>query len=274
MTRRTRRRVYVVVLAALIGAGSPIWAPPLLQTLPTFRVEQVEVVGTRFLAPDEVAARADVPPDASVWDEPDRWRRRVETHPLVERARVRRSGFHSLEISVEEEEPVALVATSSALRPVSGDGVLLPLDPARHELDLPILLPGGSTLESGGEEEAASAKDRNEGADADAQVKERIDVERLEGVEARTLVRVLSRLRDEEPGFVAKISSLRILEGGGVEVSMVESTHAGTVLLPSEEPARALRRVELALGEQEGAVARADARFRNQVVLERAGGDS
>ena len=260
----------MVVLAALIGAGSPMWAPPLLQTLPTFRVERVEVVGTRFLAPDEVAARADVPGDASVWDEPDRWRQRVEAHPLVERARVRRSGFHTLEISVEEVEPVALAAASGALRPVSADGVLLPLDPARHGLDLPILLLGGSGGTSGTGDGADGSGD---GEDPDAGADDRIDVEHLEGVEARTLVRVLSRLRAEEPGFVAKISSLRVLEDGGIEVSMVEATHAGTVLLPPEEPARALRRVELALGEQEGAVARADARFRNQVVLERAGGD-
>lgn len=253
MSRRTRRRVYVVALAAVIGAGSPIWAPPLLQTLPTFRVERVEVVGTRFLAPEEVASRADVPPDASVWDEPDRWSRRVEAHPLVERALVRRSGFNTLEISVEEVEPVALAAASGTLRPISGSGDLLPLDPAEHGLDLPILLLAASPADAGGGEEE--------------------DVDRLRGAGASTLVRVLSLLREEEPGFVGKISSLRILEGGGIEVSMVESTHARTVLLPPEEPARALRRVELALGEQEGAVARADARFRDQVVLERAGGD-
>lgn len=245
MSRRTRRRAYVVALAALIGAGSPIWAPPLLQALPAFRVERVEVVGTRYLAPDEVADRADVPPGASVWDEPDRWRQRVEEHPLVERAGVNRSGFHSLEISVEEVEPVGLVAAPGGLRPVSGDGRLLPLDPARHGLDLPILLLDGLDVEG----------------------------DRLRGLQARTLVRVLARLREEEPGFVGEISSLRALEGGDVEVRMVESTHAGTVLLPAEEPARALRRVELALGEQEGTVATADARFRGRVVLERAGGD-
>jgi len=245
VTRRTRRRVYVVVLAALIGAGSPIWAPPLLQTLPAFRVEKVEVVGTRFLAPDEVAARADVPPGASVWDEPERWRRRVEAHPLVERARVRRAGFHTLEIAVEEVEPMALAATTGTLRPISEEGALLPLDPARHGLDLPVLL-----LDS------ASA-----------------DGERLRGGDAGTLVGALSRLSEEEPGFVGKISSLRILADGGIEVRMVESTHARTVLLPPADPARALRRVELALGEQEGAVETADARFRDQVVLETAGGD-
>lgn len=244
MTRRTRRRVHVVALAALIGAGSPIWAPPLLQTLPAFRVERVEVVGTRFVAPDDVAARADVPPTASVWDEPDRWRRRVEGMPLVERARVRRSGFHTLEITVEEVEPVALATTDGALRPISGDGTVLPLDAAEHGLDLPILLVADTAA----------------------------DGERLRGEEARTLVSVLNRLREENPGFVGRISSLRSLAGGGVQARMLESTHTRTVLLPPDRPARALRRVELALGEQGGEVATADARFRNQVVLERAGG--
>lgn len=244
MTRRTRRRAYVVALAALIGAGSPAWGPPLLRTLPAFRVEKVEVVGARYLAPDEVARRADVPPTASVWDEPDRWRRRVEAHSLVKRARIRRSGFHTLEITVEEVEPVALAATPT-LRPVSAGGVVLPLDPAEHSLDLPIL---------------------------HAEV--RADVGgRLRGGSVRSLVRVLARLRKENPGFVGKISSLSTLRGGGIEARMVEGTHARSVLLPSHEPVRALRRVELALGEQEGEVAAADARYRDQVVLDLAGGD-
>lgn len=244
MTRRTRRRVYVVALAALIGAGSPVWAPPLLRVMPAFRVEQVEVVGTRYLDPGEVAARADVPADASVWDVPDRWRRRVESHPLVDRARVRRSGFHTLEITVEEVEPLALVATGGPLRPVSESGRLLPLDPADHGLDLPVLL-----------------------AKVDAGTGER-----LESRDARTLVRVLTRLREEDPDFVGKISSIGVLQDGGIKARMVSDTHARTVVLPPDHPARALRRVELALGEEGGPVAAADARFRGQVVIDRAGG--
>lgn len=255
MTRRTRRRVYVIALAALIGAGSPVWAPPLLRVMPAFRVEQVEVVGTRFLAPGQVAERADVPADASVWDEPDRWRSRVESHPLVERARVRRSGFHTLEITVEEVEPLALVASTGdggPLRPVSASGRLLPLDPAEHGLDLPILLVDGK----GGERAAATSPGG-----------------RLEGPDARTMVRVLAELQRENPGFVGKISSLHTLAGGGVRARMVESTHARSVILPPEDPVRALRRVELALGEEGGPVRAADARFRGQVVVDRAGGD-
>lgn len=253
MTRRTRRRVYVVALAALIGAGAPVWAPPLLRTLPAFRVERVRVTGeTRFVAPEEVAAAADVPPDASVWDEVDRWRRRVEAHPLVARARVRRAGLHALDVSVEEVEPVALAPTPT-LRPVSRGGVLLPLDAAEHGLDLPILLlddgtgdpPGGS---------AGSAP-------------------RVDGEEARTLLDVLARLRDRTPGFVREISSLRVLAGGGIEVRMVGRRPARTVVLPPRGIARALRRVELALAEEEAPVEAADARFRGQVVLDRAGGE-
>jgi hypothetical protein len=37
-----------------------------------------------------------------------------------------------------ERQPVALVPTPT-LEPVDGDGILLPLDPASHRLDLPIL---------------------------------------------------------------------------------------------------------------------------------------
>lgn len=255
MTRRTRRRVYVIALAALIGAGSPVWAPPLLRVMPAFRVEKVEVVGTRFLAPGEVAERAAVPADASVWDEPDRWRSRVESHPLVERARVRRSGFHTLEITVDEVEPLALVASTGdggTLRPVSAAGRLLPLDPAEHGLDLPILLVDGAA----GERTAVASPDG-----------------RLEDPDARTMIRVLAELREENPGFVGKISSLHTLAGGGIQVRMVESTHARSVVLPPEDPVRALRRVELALGEEDGRVQAADARYSGQVVIDRVGGD-
>lgn len=226
----------MAAMAAVIGAGSPLWGPPLLRSLPAFQVERVEVVGTRYVAPDEVVERADVPPEASVWDDPGVWIRRVEAHPLVERVRVRRTGWHGLEFTVEEVEPVAFVATP-ALRPVGGTGRLLPLDPARHGMDLPIVA-AGAEIEGG----------------------------RVQG-ESALLLEVLTRLEDYDPGFVANVSHLRPLQGGGVLVRMTDGTHADRILLPAADPLSALRRIELALGEQGRRVAEADARFRGQVVV-------
>lgn len=239
MTRRTRRRVYAVVMAALVGTSSPLWAPPLLSRMDTFRVEEVGVVGARYVPPDEVVRRADVAAEASVWDDPSRWEARVRSHPLVRDAEVRRAGLSQLEIRVHEVEPVALVAVPE-LVPVDAEGHALPLDPAESELDLPVL-GGRARLEDG----------------------------RLAGDTTPRLLRLLVALRGAEPGFVSRVSEVGTLETGGVEIFLAGTRNARRVLLPSDHPVDALRRVEMALSRHEGErpVDAADARFDGQVVL-------
>lgn len=242
MSRRARRRLYVLGVAVLAGASAPAWAPPLLSGLPVFRVEAVEVVGTRYVPPDEIARLASVEEGASVWDEPGRWERRVRGHPLVRDARVRRSGLRRVEIRVDEREPVALAALPEVV-PVSAEGEVLPLDPAEAALDLP-LLTGPARVVDG----------------------------RLRGGRSGELLGLLVRLRARDPEFVGQVSELRALPGGGIEVLLGVGAPAGRILLPSSEPVRALRRVELALGRHGGSgagarVGWADARFDGQVVL-------
>lgn len=238
MTPRTRRRVYVVAVAAVLGGTVPLWGPPALARLPFFAVEEVGVVGTRYVPPDEVVRRADVEPDASVWDDPGDWERRVEAHPLVREATVSRAGFRRLEVQVREVEPVALVP-GSGLVPVDADGRALPLDPAEVELDLPIL-PGGRV------EEGEVAEDAG-----------------------RDLLRALVALRRHEPDFVRHVSSVVRGEHGSVRVRLTEGQACDLVLLPRDRPVEAFRRVESALGRHEGSdgVRAADARFDGQVVL-------
>ncbi|HKK08477.1 MAG TPA: FtsQ-type POTRA domain-containing protein [Gemmatimonadota bacterium] len=244
MTRRTRRRLYAATVAAVVGAGAPVWAPALLSRLPAFRVEEVGVVGTRYVPPDRVAALAAVEPDASVWDDPSRWEDRVRSDPLVADARVRRTGAHRIEIRVTEVQPVALVPTPDLVAVDSG-GRVLPLDPSDADLDLPIVGQGAKV-------EGGSVSD------------------------ARTLelLRVLDRLRSTDPGFVRSASQL-VRVPGGVEVFMADGAYAARVLLPPASPDSALRRVEAALAARggRGEVERADARFDGQVVVA-AGGSS
>lgn len=238
MSPRTRRRVYVVAVAAALGATVPLWGPPALARLPVFTVEEVGVVGTRYVPPDEVVRRAEVEPDASVWDDPGAWERRVEAHPLVREAAVSRAGFRRLEIQVREVEPVALVP-GSGLVPVDAEGRALPLDPAEVDLDLP-LLPGGRV------EEGEVAEDGG-----------------------RDLLRVLVALRRHEPDFVRRVSSVARGEHGSVRVRLTEGQACELILLPRERPVEAFRRVESALGRHGDAdgVRAADARFDGQVVL-------
>lgn len=238
MSRRTRRRILAVVVAAATGLSAPLWAPPLLARMDVFRVETVGVTGVRYCPPEELVERADVASDASVWDDPSGWERRVESHPLVRDARVVRAGLHRLEIQVSEVEPVALVATPG-LEPVDRRGRVLPLDPVESRLDLPILN-GPVELRDG----------------------------RIGDAEARRLLEVLVRLREAEPGFVAQASEFRRLEHGVGVWMGAGASEAREIRLPAEDPVRALARVEMALGAHAGGTVReADARFEDQVVL-------
>ncbi|MFW6193539.1 MAG: cell division protein FtsQ/DivIB, partial [Gemmatimonadota bacterium] len=216
-----------------------VWGPPALARLPFFAVEEVGVVGSRWVPPDEVVRRADVEPDASVWDDPSAWERRVEAHPLVREAAVGRAGFRRLEVQVREVEPVALVPGEDGLVPVDADGRALPLDPAEVEVDLP-LLPGGRVEEG----------DVGEG-------------------EGRDLLRVLVALRRHEPDFVRRVSSVIRAGHGSVRVRLTEGQACEVVLLPRDRVVEAFRRVESALGRHPGdtEVRAADARFDGQVVL-------
>lgn len=238
MNRRTRRRVYAVALAAAVGLGATWWGPPLLSGIDAFRVRSVTVTGARFVEASEVLGRAGVPDTASTWDDPTAWEQRVEEDPLVEEAEVVRTGMSGLEIRVREVEPVALVPTPE-LVPVDREGRLLPLDPAKVGLDLPIL-----------DLEPAPGADR------------------LEGTDAARLLELLARLREAEPGFVARASELRLLEGDGAEIFLTDGP-AGCerVRLPLERPLRALHRVGLVLSARDSAVSMVDARFDGQVVV-------
>ena len=243
MSRRTRRRLFVLGVCAAAGLLVPVWAPRLLATLPAFRVERIEVVGTHFVPPDEVVRRADVHPDASVWDDPSPWERRVRSHPLIREVRVHRRELRALEILVVEERPVALAATPE-LVPVNERGRVLPLDPAEATLDLPVLR-GISQVEDG----------------------------RLVEGPGRILTRVLGELEAYDPAFVRRISEVGLVRGRAAEIRMLEPTEPARIVLPTEDPVAALRRVELALGEAgDGRVRRADARFAGQVVLGLEGG--
>lgn len=240
LTRRGRRRLFVIATAGLLGLSVPAWVPRLLATLPAFRVEQVEVIGTRYVPPDEVKALVDLDPEASVWDDLDAWGARVRAHPMIREATVRREGLHSVQVVVVEKRPVALVATPE-LRPVNADGVLLPLDPAKAELDLPIIR-GEPAIE--GDEVADPA--------------------------VRELARLLDALDRAQPAFLSVVSEVAFADDGGYEFLMLPSADAGTVLLPRERPLRALSRISFALGQvDDPRVRRADARFAGQVVLTR-----
>lgn len=239
ITRRGRRRLLFALMVAAIGLSVPVWAPRLLATLPAFQVSELRVTGTEHVPPDEIRALA-VAPDASVWDDAATWEARVRAHPMVREATARREGFNTFEIAIVERHPIALVATPE-LRPVSGDGYLLPLDPSSESLDLPIIR--GPVETEGGF---------------------------VTGPVMRELIVALARLDRTRSDFMSMVSEVGPAAEGGYRFLLLPGAGADVVLLPGDEPLRALDRVSIALGQiEDRRVARADARFRGQVVLAR-----
>lgn len=238
LTRRGKRRIFVIASAGILGLGVPHWMPRLLATLPAFHVERVKIVGTTHVAPDEINHLLDLGPDASVWDSVDPLEDRIRAHPMIRDAAVRRDGLNGLSVVVVEKRPVALVATPE-LRAVNGSGVVLPVEPFLAGLDLPVIS-GVTTIED--------------------------DV--VQDTAVRAMAGILDQLVRADPGFVSVVSEVGPAPGGGYGFTMLPAADADVVLLPTDEPVRALGRVSLALGRIEDArVARADARYRHQVVL-------
>lgn len=118
---------------AALGDG-----PDILARFARFHVSAVEVRGTRYLDPEEI--RQWIPVYQDERGGARSLEGRLRTHRLIEEATVRTLAGDTAEIVIRERRPVALVATP-ALNPVDPEGEYLPIDPAVHRLDLPILRP-------------------------------------------------------------------------------------------------------------------------------------
>jgi cell division protein FtsQ len=124
---------------ALLLLGSPLWGTRVLRHLDFFRVQKVEVVGARYLAPPDVVRRMQVDTTASVWDDLRPLRARLREHPQVASVDVERRLPGTLVVRVREHLPVAFVPGDGGLRVVDARGVALPIDPAAARLDLPVV---------------------------------------------------------------------------------------------------------------------------------------
>jgi len=133
-----RRRLIaaaLVAVVALVILTVPWWG----RHLAFFRVHDVEVRGTRFAKASDIAARLAIDTLHSIWEPLDSLEARVERHPQVQEARIRRWLPSTLIVEVTENLPIAFVPGRSGLRAFDEDGKALPLDPSRIPTDLPIL---------------------------------------------------------------------------------------------------------------------------------------
>lgn len=136
--KRPDWRAVAACAGVVVLLGGAWQSPRAMRHMDAFRVEQVEVRGTRYLAPAEVLATAGIGAGSSVWDDSERWLAALRRHPLVRDARIERRLPSTLRVTVEETAPVALVRTPT-LQPVDAEGRVLPIAPEQAGLDLPIV---------------------------------------------------------------------------------------------------------------------------------------
>ena len=242
MRRRTRRIAAAAILAA--AAGSPFWGPPLLRRTPGFDTRRVEVSGTRLLAPHEVLAASGVKMGDNVWSDPAAWEAALRRHPVVAEAEVTRRLPGTLRIRVTEKRPAALVQAGT-LRPVTAEGQVLPVDPARVPLDLPLLRTTVSPDASG----------------------------RITAAPTRALLAEAGRLGDLDPALMARVSEVRPEPSGALR--LVLTAPAAEVILPAGANEARLVRLRAALADLERRIppdstrrrTRVDARWEDQIVV-------
>ncbi len=105
-----------------------------------FHVRTIEVEGAHYLDPATVVERLGVDTTRSVWDDNASLVTRLKTLPQIAGATITRKLPGTLVVRVTENLPVALSPSPRGLEAVDSAGVVLPIDPASADLDLPIAL--------------------------------------------------------------------------------------------------------------------------------------
>jgi cell division protein FtsQ len=133
-------------VAALVVLGSPLWAPLVMRRMAFFHVKRVEILGARYVAPSDILTRLHVDTLASVWDPTSPLVARVEGHPEIQHAVVRRKMPGTLVVEVTERVPIALIPSPGGFRVFDARGVVLPIDPARVVVDAPVVMQRDTTV--------------------------------------------------------------------------------------------------------------------------------
>lgn len=125
-------------LLTVAAATALWWGPRALATLAFFHVRAVRFEGVRFAAVDELMTRVAVDTTQSAWQSLAPIEARVAQHPMVRDVHVERDLPATLRVRVVERQPVAFVTTRGGLVPADSSGQMLPIDPARTALDIPV----------------------------------------------------------------------------------------------------------------------------------------
>lgn len=230
---KTRALVLLTALTivSLIGAG--VSAPRALRRMDSFRVRRVEVSGTRYLSPHDALRASGIGRKSNVFDDFAVWARALENLSSVTSVQIERKLPSTIVISIVEAEPVALWA-DGLIKPVNAAGEVLPLDPSKVDLDLPVITSTAAQPLS------------------------------------RAVLSTLLLVQRHEPAMYGWISDAQAVPSG---VSVRLRAPAGAVvLLPTNPQPATLRELrttlaDLAARQDITRLIRIDARFRDQIVV-------
>lgn len=132
--------------AVALGGLGAFGTPQLLRHVPFFTVRQVELVGVKYLAPDDVLDALALPDDLNVFDSKRVVERRAQSIPGITEVRVERRLPGTLRIGLRMREPVAFASGPHGFVVLDADARPLPYDPTRNDIDLPVVERADPTL--------------------------------------------------------------------------------------------------------------------------------
>ena len=136
-TSRRWKAIAFVLLLVLLAPAS--WLARLgASKMEFFHLRAVTVEGTRYLSPETVVERLALDTMRSVWDDTEPLAGRLRTMSQVSRVEISRKLPGTLVVRIHENLPVALAPSPRGLEPVDTAGTVLPIDPLRDDLDLPV----------------------------------------------------------------------------------------------------------------------------------------
>jgi cell division protein FtsQ len=134
----TFRRILISSVALIVVVAAIVAGPRMLRRAAFFKVRQVEVSGLRYLDEVDVVRRLNLRPGASTFDDLSAIRRAAVVIPGVTSASVTRALPGTLHVDIVEATPVAVAALPDRVALLDAAGHLLPFDPTRSAMRLPI----------------------------------------------------------------------------------------------------------------------------------------
>lgn len=240
MTSRTRWLLLAGVASAatFVAAG----APSMLRRMDSFKVEHVEISGTKYLPAYDALVQAGITRTSNVFDAFAPWRAALLRHPMVLQAEIERELPNTIKVMITEAEPVMLAGTPD-LQPLDARGRALPIDPSAIDLDLPVM------VNEARPDVAGYFKDKT----------------------TREALSVLNTLRLNDQRLYSWISEVAPASNQGLLLKLRQPEGA-RMLVAADPRALRLRELEVTLSDlsARGELSRMksiDARFRDQIVV-------